>query len=243
MVLSLAATTPEPALRDYGRSVRALQAAKVPFVIGGTWALDHYTPLGRPALDLDLMIEPAEVPPAVAALGTAGARLVEQNPLQTTLTLPNGEVSLVTRFAQGEYAVDAQWRQRAVPGRLFDVAVLIASPADLLWTKVFIAARHRFDGADVVHLLRATHDRLDWHYLAGRLRPYPELLLAYLNLFEFVYPDQRGAVPEWLWTDLFHQIEIPAEPGAPQVCRGTLLDPGSFQFDLIARGFEDARLT
>jgi hypothetical protein len=227
--------------RGYASVLRGLKAARVPFVVGGAWGVEHYVSLGRASWDLDLMLDPADVDRALSALAAAGARVHESDAVQVRVRFANVDVDLVHHFAQGLHAVDRDWPRRGVPGHLFGVATLIAAPADLIWTKVFVAARHRFDGADVAHLIRATHETLDWLHLRAALAPYPQLLLAHLNLFSFCYPDERDAIPPWLWDALLANLESPGEPGLPRVCQGTLLDRTSFEFDLIAKGYLDAR--
>ncbi len=227
--------------RSYARALRTLQAGPIPFVVGGAWAVEHYVRLGRATLDLDLMLQPADADRAGDLLVEAGARVVERDVLQVRLLLHSAEIDLVHHLARGGLAVDAGWYQRGRVGRVADVATLVAAPEDLLWSKAFVAARHRFDGADVVHLLRATGPTLDWVHLRDAFAPYPPLLLAYLNLFAFCYPSEREVVPAWLWDELLANLETPAKPAESDVCRGTLLDHASFEFDLIARGFVDAR--
>lgn len=227
--------------RQYALVLRTLSDLKVPLAVGGAWAVNYYTRLGRSSLDLDLMLDPLRVDQALGALTSLGGKLIDTDVMQARVAMPIGEVDLVHHFAQGEYAVDSAFIQRGVPARLFDTATLITAPDDLIWTKVFIASRYRFDGADVVHLLRATHDRLNWKRLQGLLAPFPPLLMAYLNLYAFVYPDCRNTIPDWLWNDLFANLQTPVEPTEPKICRGPLLDSHHFEFDLVAKGFMDVR--
>ena len=226
--------------QDYLLALRALRMAHVPFVIGGAWALEHYIRLGRATLDLDLMIEPSQLDPAVHALAEAGARLLDQDATQNRMCLHDAEVDLVHHFAQGAYAIDASWILRGRPARIFDSAASIAAPEDLLWTKMFVAARHRFDGADVVHLMRATGKTLDWDLLNEHLEPYPELLLAYLHLFQYIYPSDWNLVPTRIMDDLMAGFAAPSEPSSTRICRGTLIDRSSFVYDIVSGGYEDA---
>ncbi len=232
---------PESIRREYGSALGALAGTGVPFVVGGAWALDRYAQLGRSTLDLDLMVAPSEVERCVQTLRTLGGRVVGRDAVQTRVALRDSEIDLVHHIAQGEYEVDSTWYQHGVPTRLFDVATLVAAPEELLWSKVFIAARHRFDGSDIVHLIRATGQTLDWNRLHGHLAPYPRLLLAYLTLFGFCYPSETDLVPRWLWEQVLGHFVAPVETGTPTVCRGTLLDSQSFEFDLVAKGLVDVR--
>jgi hypothetical protein len=231
---------PTPDTRRYARALRALAVARVPYVVGGTWALRHYGAPGREIEDLDLMIEPGEVERAVTALAGPGWSVIQADPAQTRLGQGDGAVDLVHHFAQGYYPVDASWHRRGVPARIGAVPTLVACPEALIWSKAFVAARHRFDGADVVHLFHWTRGALDWDWLIDRFQPFPHVLLAYLNLFEFCYPATRDVIPGSVWETLLAVAERPAEPSGPNVCLGTLLDRASFEFDVIARGYQQA---
>jgi hypothetical protein len=100
----------------------------------------------------------------------------------------------------------------------------VAAPADLIWSKAFIAARQRFDGADIVHLLRAAAEHLDWEHLLAAFRPYPELLLAYLNLFQYCYPTAASALPNDVGCALRARSRRPEPDDPSHPFRGPLLD-------------------
>src|SRR5579885_755760 len=133
----MAMVVSEPIKREYQLALRVMMAAHVPFVVGGAWAVEHYVPLGRATLDLDLMVEPSVVGRGVQALCQHGARLLGRDTMQARLSLAGAEIDLVHHVAQDEYAVDESWRQHALPGYVFDIATLFAAPADLIWSKVF----------------------------------------------------------------------------------------------------------
>jgi hypothetical protein len=230
-----------PVRREYRLAMRALSAAQVPVVVGGAWALEHYARLGRTTIDLDVMIMASNVDRAVATLLDIGGRIVERDQVQVRVAVGDGEIDLIHHLAQGKYEVGPDWLRHAVPARLFAVATLVAAPEEMIWSKLFVAARYRFDGADVLHLLRATGQSLDWPRLRAYCADCPELLLGFLLLFVFCYPSEHELIPRWLWDTLLPTFLAPPAPGGPEVCRGTLLDRHSFEFDLLAKGFDDAR--
>jgi hypothetical protein len=222
---------------EYRTALRALGQARIPFVIGGEWGVTHYATVGRTTVDLDLMIQPADVGRAVAQLVQVGARELQRDEIHVSLLYNVSAIDMVHHIAHGLIPVDEGWRRRAVPTRLFGLQTFVASVEDLIWSKAFIAARHRFDGADIVHLIRATHDRLDWKRLRDAFDPFPQLLLAYINLFSFCYPSEANAVPEWLLNDLLSfNVGVSATDHAA-ICRGALLDGNSFDFDFVAKGY------
>ena len=38
-----------------------------------------------------------------------------------------------------------------------------APAEEMLWSKAFVMERERYDGADVIHLIRSKAEKLDWH--------------------------------------------------------------------------------
>ena len=53
-----------------------------------------------------------------------------------------------------------------------------------------------FGGADVLHLLNACAETLDWSRLTRRFGRHWRVLFAHLTLFGFVYPSERCRIPE-----------------------------------------------
>jgi hypothetical protein len=135
--------------------------------------------------------------------------------------------------------VDEDWFSYARPSRLFDRDVLISPPEELLWSKSFVMERERFDGADVMHLLAAKAESLDWPRLLHRFAGHEPVLLAHLVLFPYVYPGHAHILPRWLVPELLRRAQA-AKPDTDDLCRGTLLSRAQYLTDL-AEGLVDAR--
>jgi hypothetical protein len=226
---------------EYRQTLRALGAAGLSAVIGGAWAVEHYVRLGRATRDVDVMVSPAELPRALAVLVERGGWVVGNDRVQTRVLVGDVEIDLVHHVAQGERAVGPEWLNHAQPGRLFGYATLVAAPEELVWSKLFVAARHRFDGADVVHLLRSRGKTFNWERLERHCAGEPELLLGFLTFFAFCYPSERDLVPAELWDRLSTVFLASADRDAPPLCRGPLLDRRSFTFDVQQKGFQGPR--
>jgi hypothetical protein len=113
----------------------------------------------------------------------------------------------------------------------------------MIWCKSYIMERHRFDGADVAHLILAKGRTLDWKRLLARFGEHWRLLLAYVLLFGFIYPTERDVVPEWLLGELTKRFAAAAGPEFDgRECLGTLLSHAEFLPDVERMGFQDARL-
>jgi hypothetical protein len=71
------------------------------------------------------------------------------------------------------------------------------------------------------------------------------VLLSHLVLFGFVYPGERGIIPDAVLGYLLRQLDRervrPVEPD--RVCDGTLLSREQYLFDITERGYADGRAT
>jgi hypothetical protein len=114
---------------------------------------------------------------------------------------------------------------------------------ELLWTKSFVMERERYDGADVVHLIRVCSPDLDWRRLLGRFGPHWQVLLGHLVFFGFIYPGEGALVPREIMAELLRRFERIARADAPseKVCRGTLISRAQYLVDIEEWGYADAR--
>jgi hypothetical protein len=229
----------------YRRTLHVLSEARVPFLVGGSHALLQYTGIVRDTKDFDLFLQRDDTTRALDALQGAGYR--------TDLTFPhwlakakqgNDVVDLVFSSGNGVCRVDESWFEHALEAEVLGMPVRIAPVEELLWQKCFVMERERFDGADVVHILRSCAESLDWERLVSRFGSYWELLLSHLLFFGFVYPSERHRLPAHVMTELLGraQTNVTAAPSGERVCRGTLVSRGQYLLDIGQYGYEDARL-
>ena len=95
------------------------------------------------------------------------------------------------------------------------------------------AYRERFDGADVVHLIRARGKTLDWARLLHLTGSHWELLFWSLVLFAYVYPAHTDDVAgEHLGRSDGEIFSPHQEPARDAPFRGTLVDPRMFAIDV-----------
>ena len=112
---------------------------------------------------------------------------------------------------------------------------------EMIWSKAFIQERERFDGGDVLHLLRETGPSLDWPRLLMRFGDYWRVLLSHLILFGFVYPDKRQNIPEWVTEELIRRLTVSRPNLQSDVCYGTLLSREQYLHDVGQWKYRDAR--
>lgn len=229
----------------YRQAVQILNAAEVPFLVGGAYALAHRTGIVRHTKDFDVFLRQEDCP--------RGLRAFEQAGFRTELTFSHwlgkafcGEdfVDFIFSSGNGVARVDDLWFAHSTPARFLGEPVRLCPVEETIWSKSFICERERFDGADVNHLLLHCGRGLDWDRLLMRFGRHWRVLFAHLTLFGFVYPSERDIVPEWVLQELTGRLHDEAEspPERRRVCQGTLLSRTQYVIDLDRRGFADARL-
>lgn len=229
----------------YRNAMEALERSGVPFLLGGAYAFAQYTGIARHTKDLDVFLRRQDAEPALEALQAAGFETERSFP-HWLAKARSGElfVDLIYGSGNGVAIVDEDWFTHAQPGTSFGKAVMLIPPEEMIWSKAFVQERERYDGADVIHLLKFTAERIDWSRLLRRFGARWRVLLSYLLLFGFVYPGRRHTVPEWVVRSLLERLESELEAptnGDQDLCQGTMLSREQYRIDIAAWGHEDAR--
>ncbi|RZI44105.1 hypothetical protein EGT07_01360 [Herbaspirillum sp. HC18] len=229
----------------YRQVLDILNASSVPFLVGGAYALNRYTGINRDTRDLDIFIRRADFEEVSKALLEAGH--------ETVLTFPHwlGKIhfndvyiDLIFSSGNGIAEVDDLWFEYASAAQVLGMDAKICPVEEMIWSKAFIMERERFDGADIVHLLRARGDKLDWQRLLWRFGEHWRVLLSHLVLFGFAYPAERNLVPREVMAELIDRLhrETHAPPPEHDICLGTLLSREQYLMDIGDEGMQDARL-
>ena len=226
------------------RSVAALHAAEVPFLIGGAYVVEVCGGVSRSTKDFDLYVRPDDVNAALRALARAGYKTELTFPHWLAKATYEGDiVDLIFRAGNGLCEVDDSWFDRALDDKLLDVPVRLCAPEEMIWMTGYIMERERFDGADIVHILRCCAARIDWAHLVRRFGPDWRVLLSHLILFGYIYPGERARIPAAIMEDLITRLRGEARTAGPErLCRGTLLSRQQYLVDVQEWGLRDARL-
>jgi hypothetical protein len=229
----------------YRNASRALNDARVPFLIGGAYSFARYTGIARHTKDFDIFIRPADRDRALKVLNESGFR-TEVTYEHWLAKAFHGDhfIDLIYNSGNAAVPVDDVWFEHAVEAEVFGERALLCPPEESLWSKAFIMERHRYDGADIAHILLAVGDQLDWVRLINRFGRNWRVLYSHLILFGFVYPGDRGKVPGWVMRVLNARLreEVESAPPDERVCQGTLLTTTQYLPDLELWGYRDARL-
>jgi hypothetical protein len=229
----------------YRDVLQALNASRVPVLVGGAYALAIYTGIERNTKDFDVFLRRADFDRALQVLAAAGydAALKFPHWLGKARAGPFC-VDLIFNSGNGLTCVDDTWFEHAVDAEVLEVPVKLVPVEEMIWSKAFIMERERYDGADVAHLLRARADALDWPRLLDRFGPHWRVLLSHLVLFGFVYPGERARIPAPVMDLLLGRMRGESETPAPDaaLCRGTLVSREQYLHDVEREGYVDARL-
>jgi hypothetical protein len=242
METSTARGVREPAAEFYIEALTKLQHTGIPFLIGGAFAFSYYTHVPRDTKDLDVFVRREDAPRVLDAFAREG--------YETGLTFPHwlGKVKadghlldIIFSSGNGVARVDDLWFDHASRTNVLGLIVRLCPPEEMIWSKAFILERERFDGADVLHMLRETGPSLDWPRLLMRFGDHWRVLLSHLVLFGFVYPDRRQNVPQWVMEELVRRLTVSRPNLQSDVCYGTLLSREQYLHDLRAWKYRDGR--
>jgi hypothetical protein len=234
----------------YRDALRLLIDAGAPFLVGGAYAFQHYTGIERHTKDFDIFVHPRDCERILHIFANAG--------YQTDLTFPhwlgkvyNGYafVDVIFSSGNGVAQVDDDWFARASEATVFGIPVKLIPPEEMLWSKMFVMERERYDGADVAHLIRAYGDRLNWQHLIERFDTHWRVLFSHLVLYGFIYPAEQAQIPDWVLLHLSHCLHtaLPSEVTAraatdEKVCGGTLISREQYLHDTEKWGYVDGRI-
>ncbi|HYE17191.1 MAG TPA: nucleotidyltransferase family protein [Tepidisphaeraceae bacterium] len=228
----------------YLRALDIVEAAGVPYVVAGAYALAYHADIVRHTKDLDLFVRRSDVACLLTTFEAAGYRTERTHPhwlAKVFCDEHDAFVDFIFRSANGLCDVDDEWLSHAVPGQVLTRPAPLCAAEEVIWSKSFVCARERFDGADINHLIRARGDTLDWDRLLHRFTGYEEVLLAHLMMYRFVYPGERDRVPQRV-LDRLTEIDRARPQAEGKVCRGTMLTWDQYQVDLCQWGYQDARI-
>jgi hypothetical protein len=227
----------------YAEVLRLLDASRIPFLVGGTFAFSRYTGIHRRTKDLDVFVRPSDVERTLETFERSGYRTELLYPHWLgKIRLGDRVIDVVFSSGNGIARVDDDWFRYASEAEVLDRHLLLCPPEEMIWSKAFVQERERFDGADVLHLLRETGPQLDWQRLLRRFGDQWSVLLSHLTLFQFVYPDRRGCIPDALIDELTERLRSQRPEPAHRVCYGTLLSREQYLHDVEELGYADARV-
>lgn len=219
-----------------------LRRSGVTYALGGAFAQYAYTGIWRDSKDLDVFAQPQDVRTLLDAFADSGFDTELRDPrwLAKVHSAPHLLDILFAVRHMTRLRITDDWLRTSAAARVLDVPTRILRPEEVIATKVYVANRDRFDGADILHLIRALQGEVDWQRVVDLLQGDEEIVLWHLVLFAFAYPMHREWLPRELMQRAFEAVQSPPALLGARAFRGALLDPVSFRVDLRELGYRDA---
>lgn len=227
----------------YCEVLQLMAASNIPFLVSGTFALATYTGIDRPTKDVDVFTKAGDALKLLHYFKehSFDVEIVDERWLAR---ITRGElfVDVIYNMPTVTTHVTDEWFEHAPSCELFGAHVKLVPPTQFVWSKIFVQDHHRYDGADVAHMILKRHEDIDWRQLLSHMELYWEVLLIALLNFRFVYPSERHVVPEWLMTELLERLRDQADVKGPgkRVCRGRIFSPRDYAIDVERWGFSEA---
>jgi hypothetical protein len=219
----------------YTEALHLLMESKTPFLLGGAFAFFQYTGIYRDTKDLDVFCKSSEYTKILKFFGDKGYK-TEIRDARWLAKVFHGEyfIDLIFDTVNSICRVDDSWYEHSVKGELFGVPVQYISPEELIWCKIYVQNRERFDGADINHVILKKGKDLNWERLYKRFDQHWHLLLSQLINFQFVYPSERNIIPRDLFSELVRRAEEQYDLPVPteKVCMGPIIDQTQYMTDI-----------
>lgn len=231
---SMPTEIPEQQAALFREVLLVLEERHFPYAVSGAFALRQHTGICRSTKDLDLFM--------TASTSLEVLRYLEQRGFECEVCDPvwlakvhKGEffVDLITGMSNGVVVVEDAWIDRASPAVVHGIETRVLAPEELVASKIFVAKRERFDGADIAHVIYGTYPRFNWDRELQLMGEHWEMLLWSLLLFRYVYPAQTHYVPARIWSRLVERLQNEiAKPDPKARFRGSLVDENMFAIDI-----------
>lgn len=231
---SLPSEGPREQVELFRDVLQVLESSCVPYAVSGAFALRQHTGICRFTKDLDLFVTAPSCAVAMDCLRQAGMECDVTDPVWLSKARRDGFfVDLITGMSNGVITVEDSWIDRAHRAVVYGVRTRVLAPEELVASKIFVARRERFDGADIAHIIYATRGRFDWAREMELVGKHWEMLLWNLVLFRYAYPACSHFVPTEIWRELLGRLEREIQKRDPQAeFRGSLVDDNMFAIDV-----------
>jgi hypothetical protein len=211
-------------------------------MLAGTLAVRVYTGIERETKDMDIFVKPGDYPKILNLFAEAGYKteVVDERWLAK---VHDGKqyFDVIWNLQNAQTHVTDDWFTHAEQGEILGMKVHVLPPAELIFAKVFVQDRLKYDGSDVAHIILSKHKHTDWKKLLSYMDQYWEVLLGHVLNFRFIYPSEREEIPKWLLDELIERLQNQINTPTPKnkICRGRLFSLKDYYIDVSKLGFGD----
>lgn len=184
----------------YRDAIRVARKTGARFLVGGAFGLARYTGRTRNTKDLDFFVLPSDKDKIIDALTKRGF-----DDYYPTLAYDRGWiyravrdgviVDTIWQTPNRRTEVDAEWFKRSRRAVVRGQELEFIPAEELLAIKLYVLQRDRCDWPDLLNLLYATCDELDWAHLRSRLGSEEPLLAGLLHIFNWLAPTRALTIP------------------------------------------------
>jgi hypothetical protein len=220
----------------YQQALDLLDESGAQYMLGGAFAMFNYTGIYRDTKDLDVFCKASEYPKILKFFQERGFE-TQLYDVRWLAKIFNGEyfIDIIWDTVNNICRVDDSWYEKATTGEFAGRQVKFLPAEELIFCKIYVQNRERFDGADVNHVILKYGKNIDWKRLLFRMDPHWHLLLSTILLFQFCYPsDYRDIIPQWLFDELMERANSQYDMPSPweKVCRGPIIDQTQYAVDI-----------
>jgi hypothetical protein len=187
----------------YEQAIVALRPIESQLLLGGAFGLAAYTGNWRNTKDMDIYVRPRDREAMIDALTRVGFKdYYEQVPYVRHWIYRAWKdgciVDLIWAMANQRAEVDEEWFERAEEIRVRSETLGVVPPEELLWCKLYVLQKDRCDWPDVMTLIHAMEQQIDWDHLVYRLGDDLPLLAGLLNVYCWLCPGGNLNLPQKL---------------------------------------------
>lgn len=220
----------------YKEALTLLNESGAKYMLGGGFAMFQYTGIYRHTKDLDIFCKSSEYPKIMKYFSDHGYQ-TELTDVRWLAKIYKGNhfIDIIFDTVNNICTVDDTWYAHATEGVIYDVPVKYIPAEELIWCKIYVQNRERYDGSDVNHVFLRYGKQLDWERVLFRLDQHWHLLLAQFIQFQFVYPaDFHHIIPKEMFDELMERARMQYDLPSPveKVCRGPIIDQTQYAVDI-----------
>jgi len=226
----------------YTTILKILNASRISFLLGGTFAVNALTGISRETKDMDIFSKPSDFPHILNLFKENGFKTeIEDERWIAKISKNRHYFDVIWNSSNSVTPVTDEWFKKSQTAKVLGVNVHVLPPTELIWAKAFVQDRYKNDTSDIAHLLLRQNKNIDWKRLLSYFDQYWEVLLGHILKFRFIYPSERELVPRPVLDELLSRLKAQIELPTPQmkVCRGRLFSRGDYEVDIKEWGFAD----
>ena len=220
-------STFESSWAAYEIAIDAFDKRNMPFALAGGHALACYTGRTRASKDVDFIIVPEDRELAIDTVKSCGFDdYYDRQPYDRNWIFRSCRedtiLDLIWAMPNRRASVQADWLTGGPLVRVHNRTLRLIPAEELLWTKLYVLQRDRSDWPDLLNLIYAAGETLDWRHLLDMIGTDSALLASLLVIFAWLRPESARKLPQWLWREL--HLPKPGSWATPAPGRENLLD-------------------